>query len=54
MDFVRRDTFYDDTEFEIGNAGMDFDAELFGEFTEHLSEIVSDYIPKPYKKNSSL
>ena len=42
-------TFYDDTEFEIGCAGMGFDVELFGEFTEYLSEIVSDHIPKPYK-----
>ena len=23
--------------------------EIFGEFTEHLSQIVSDHIPKPYK-----
>ena len=38
------------SEFEIGCAGMEFDAELFGEFTEHLSTIVSDHIPKPYKK----
>ena len=43
-------TFYDDTEFEIGCAGMEFDVEIFGEFTEHLSMIVSDHIPKPYKK----
>ena len=43
-------TFYDDTEFEIGCAGMEFNVELFGEFTEHLSTIVSDHIPKPYKK----
>ena len=43
-------TFYDDTEFEIGCAGKEFDVELFGEFTEHLSSIVSDHIPKPYKK----
>ena len=43
-------TFYDDTEFEIGCAGMKFDAEVFGEFTEHLSKIVSDHIPKPYQK----
>ena len=43
-------TFYDDTEFEIGCAGMEFDVELFGEFTEYLSKIVSDHIPKPYKK----
>ncbi len=43
-------TFYDDTEFEIGCAGMEFDAELFGEFTEYLSTIVSDHIPRPYKK----
>ena len=44
-------TFYDDTEFEIGCAGMEFDVELFGEFTEYLSKIVSDHIPKPYKKH---
>lgn len=43
-------TFYDDTEFEIGCAGKEFDVEMFGEFTEHLSRIVSDHIPKPYKK----
>ena len=43
-------TFYDDTEFEIGCAGNNFDVELFGEFTEHLSMIVSDHIPGPYKK----
>ncbi len=43
-------TFYDDTEFEIGCAGMEFDVGLFGEFTEYLSTIVSDHIPKPYKK----
>ena len=43
-------TFYDNTEFEIGCAGMEFDAGLFGEFTEYLSTIVSDHIPKPYKK----
>lgn len=43
-------TFYDDTEFEIGCAGMEFNVKLFGEFTEHLSTIVSDHIPKPYKK----
>ena len=43
-------TFYDDTEFEIGCAGMEFDVKLFCEFTEYLSSIVSDHIPKPYKK----
>jgi Acetyltransferases len=43
-------TFYDDTEFEIGCAGKEFDVEMFGEFTDHLSQIVSDHIPKPYKK----
>lgn len=43
-------TFYDDTEFEIGCAGKEFDSDIFGEFTEHLSQIVSDHIPKPYKK----
>ena len=44
-------TFYDDTEFEIGCAGLPFDAELFGAFTEYLSALVSDHIPKPYRKN---
>ena len=43
-------SFYDDTEFEIGCAGDKFDVELFSEFTEYLSTIVSDHIPKPYKK----
>ena len=43
-------TFYDDTEFEIGCAGDKFDVELFSEFTDYLSTIVSDHIPKPYKK----
>ena len=47
-------TFYDDTEFEIGCAGLEFDADLFGEFTEHLSTIVSDHIPKPYTKPSAI
>ena len=47
-------TLYDDTEFEIGCAGIEFDAELVGEFTEYLSTIVSDHIPKPYKKMSSI
>ena len=47
-------TFYDDTEFEIGCAGMEFEAELFGEFTKHLSTIISDHIPKPYKKHCTL
>ncbi len=44
-------TFYDDTEFEIGCAGREFDVELFCEFTEYLSSIVFDHIPKPYKKD---
>ena len=44
-------TFYDDTEFEIGCAGLEFDVDLFGEFTEHLSTVVSDHIPKPYMKS---
>ena len=42
-------TFYDNTEFEIGCAGKDFDIDVFGKFTEYLSNIVSDHIPKPYK-----
>ena len=47
-------TFYDDTEFEIGCAGIEFNAELFGEFTKYLSSIVSDHIPEPYKKENRL
>ena len=43
-------TFYDDTEFEIGFAGEAFDFDLFCEFTEYLCTIVSDHIPKPYRK----
>ncbi len=45
-------TFYDNTEFEIGCTGKDFDIDVFGKFTEYLSNIVSDHIPKPYKKQS--
>ncbi len=43
-------TFYDDTEFEIACMGSDFDVELFGEFTEYLSNMVSDHIPRPYRR----
>ena len=43
-------TYYDDTEFEIGFAGKAFDYDLFCEFTEYLSSIVSDHIPKPYRR----
>ena len=44
-------TFYDDTEFEIACAGEEFDAEEFCRFTEHLSAIVEDHIPKPYRRD---
>ncbi len=43
-------TFYDDTEFEIACAGKDFDIASFEEFTVYLSGLVSDHIPKPYRK----
>ena len=43
-------TFYDETEFAIGCSSQLFDVAAFGEFTEYLSSIVSDHIPKPYRK----
>ncbi|MBR6402282.1 MAG: GNAT family N-acetyltransferase [Eubacterium sp.] len=44
-------SFYDETEFEIGCSSYTFDEKVFGEFTEYLSRIVSDHIPKPYRKD---
>ena len=43
-------TFYDDTEFEIGCAGEEFDIDMFNEFTDYLSTVVNDHIPHPYRK----
>ena len=44
-------TFYDETEFEIACASVSFDIEAFNGFTEYLSTLVSDHIPKPYRKD---
>ncbi len=57
-DFYRRNgfhstgwyTFYDETEFEIACTSIPFDTGEFCEFVEHLSTLVSDHIPKPYRK----
>ena len=46
-------TYYDETEFAIGCSSQSFDVVMFGEFTEYLSKIVSDHIPKPYRKDQS-
>lgn len=43
-------SFYDDTEFTIACSERDFDREGFERFTEYLSSIVHDHIPKPYRK----
>ena len=43
-------TFYDETEFAIGCTSTAFDEKVFGEFTQYLSSIVFDHIPKPYRK----
>ena len=43
-------TFYDDMEFEIGCSRPDYDLEAFGGFVDYLGTIVSDHIPKPYRK----
>lgn len=45
-------TFYDETEFEIACTPPSFDIEVFNEFTRHLSTLVSDHIPEPYRKDS--
>ena len=43
-------TFYDETEFEIACTSASFDIEMFNGFTEYLSSLVSDHIPRPYRK----
>jgi len=43
-------TYYDEMEFEIGSSVQEFDVGGFGEFTEYLSTVISDHIPKPYQK----
>lgn len=43
-------TFYDETEFEIGCAGAEFDIDMFNEFIDHLSTLVHDHIPHPYRR----
>ena len=43
-------TYYDETEFEIGSSVRECDVGGFGEFTEYLSTVISDHIPKPYQK----
>ena len=44
-------TYYDETEFEIACTSTSFDVKAFSEFTEYLSTLVSDHIPKPYRKD---
>ena len=44
-------TRYDGTEFEIGCSKQTFDEKEFGEFIDYLGTIVSDHIPKPYRKD---
>ncbi|MBR3268350.1 MAG: GNAT family N-acetyltransferase [Oscillospiraceae bacterium] len=43
-------TFYDGTEFELGCAGISYDAAEFADFIAYLSTIISDHIPQPYRK----
>ncbi|NLT09966.1 MAG: GNAT family N-acetyltransferase [Ruminococcus sp.] len=43
-------SFYDDTEFAIACTDKDFDKAAFEKFTNHLSSIVPDHIPKLYMK----
>ena len=44
-------TFYDETEFEIACTSVSFDTAVFSEFVRHLSMLVSDHIPQPYRKD---
>ena len=46
-------TSYDGTEFEIGCSGQTFDEKEFGEFIDYLGTIISDHIPKPYRKGKT-
>ena len=43
-------SFYDDTEFSIACSESAFDKKKFEQFTAYLSSIVSDHIPKLYRK----
>lgn len=45
-------TAYDGTEFEIGCSKQTFDEKEFGEFIDYLGTIVTDHIPKPYRKDN--
>ena len=45
-------TYYDETEFEIGCSQSVFDISGFRGFTEHLNTVISDHIPKPYRKDN--
>ena len=45
-------TFYNETEFEIACTSASLDIGTFTEFTVYLSKLVSDHIPKPYRKDS--
>ena len=47
-------TYYDETEFEIGCSKKDYDAEAFERFVAYLSSIISDHIPKPYRKEKKI
>ena len=42
---------YDDTEFEIGCAGAEFNIDDFNGFIDHLSTIIHDHIPHAYRKD---
>ena len=44
-------TYYDETEFEIACTSAAFDIGAFNEFVEYLCTMVSDHIPKPYRKD---
>ena len=44
-------TFYDETEFEIACTSIPFDTKVFNEFVQYLCTLVSDHIPKPYRKD---
>ena len=44
-------TFYDGTEFEIGCSDPVFDAERFNDFADYLSTVITDHIPRLYRRN---
>ena len=45
-------TCYDNTEFEVGCAGEQFDPGEFKAFAEHIAGIISDHIPNPFQKTN--